>query len=333
MINKKIKLFSCCLPVKGINRGIVIDFKRKIFHVFSNEIIDVVDEYSNKSIYTIFQDFKKSKSILKKYINYFVENEIVVISNETENFIDISTEFLKPFELDTVTLELDKNAAKYLIPLNEQLDLLGISCLKVILKRNNIGTLQKLLAIISNSKIQTITLFVEHETDIETDIAPIKNGQPRINEIIYYNVENSSRDISLDLPNIYYENGTIQEVFFKKINSAENFVLEHEYYIESLNFNSVYNRSIFIDAQGNIKRYLDDKSIYGNVLKEEIAAIIENQDFTSFWKITKDQIKTCKDCEFRYVCPDGRIPEKSTEINQYTHETKCIYDPYKNVWN
>jgi hypothetical protein len=80
--------------------------------------------------------------------------------------------FLKPFELDTVTLELDKNAAGD--SLNEQL-VIGDIVSESYLKRNISEPYTKLHSI-SNSKIQTITLFVEHETDIETVIAPISGA-------------------------------------------------------------------------------------------------------------------------------------------------------------
>lgn len=40
---------------------------------------------------------------------------------------------------------------------------------------------------------------------------------------------------------------------------------------------------------------------------------------------------TCKDCEFRYMCPDNRIPLKK-DNNTYYHDNSCNYDPYSNIW-
>lgn len=37
-----------------------------------------------------------------------------------------------------------------------------------------------------------------------------------------------------------------------------------------------------------------------------------------------------KECEFRYACPDNRIPEKMNEI--FIHKTKCNYDPLSVEW-
>jgi hypothetical protein len=31
---------------------------------------------------------------------------------------------------------------------------------------------------------------------------------------------------------------------------------------------------------------------------DEIIQLAENKEFTKFWKITKDQVEVCKDCEF-----------------------------------
>lgn len=59
--------------------------------------------------------------------------------------------------------------------------------------------------------------------------------------------------------------------------------------------------------------------------------IISLPKCSNLWNITKDQIEVCKNCEFRYICPDNRIPLKRKE-NDYYHQTDCNYDPYKNKW-
>lgn len=61
---------------------------------------------------------------------------------------------------------------------------------------------------------------------------------------------------------------------------------------------------------------------------------VVNQKIKEFWGINKDKIKVCKDCEFRYICPDGTIPYKENESELfYSTKTVCNYDPYKNLWN
>ena len=106
MINKKFQLFQCCIPVKGFKTGLIIDFQRKSFHRVPNQIIDFIEEYKNKNLYELFFDFKNNKDILKKYIKYFIDNELIIISDNLDVFPKIDTSFIRPFSLDVVCLEI-----------------------------------------------------------------------------------------------------------------------------------------------------------------------------------------------------------------------------------
>ena len=53
--------------------------------------------------------------------------------------------------------------------------------------------------------------------------------------------------------------------------------------------------------------------------------------FKKYWNITKDEISTCKDCEFRYICTDCRSYTESPE-DYYSKPLKCGYSPYTNKW-
>lgn len=68
MINNKYALFENCIPVKGAKRSVIIDFQRKHIHFLPNAIIDVLEEYANKRLLDLFDDFKESKKTLKQYI-------------------------------------------------------------------------------------------------------------------------------------------------------------------------------------------------------------------------------------------------------------------------
>ena len=52
-------------------------------------------------------------------------------------------------------------------------------------------------------------------------------------------------------------------------------------------------------------------------------------EFKKVWSVNKDQIKICRDCEFRYMCSDCRAyTEDPKDI--YSKPLKCGYDPYTN---
>ena len=107
-------------------------------------------------------------------------------------------------------------------------------------------------------------------------------------------------------------------------------ILNQKAYIEALSHNLFFNRKIHIDNQDNVKHYFNEKKIYGNIQRNHIKKVITSNKFQELWNITKDQIDVCRDCEFRYICPDNRIPIKKN--NFYQHETACNYNPQTTIW-
>lgn len=336
MINKRFQLFQCCIPVKGINRGIIIDFQRKSFHIVPNEIIDIIDQYKNEKALVLLNDFQENKLILKKYIKYFLENELIILTNEIENYPPISKDFLKPFIIDTISIEVNKLNSFMIDFFDNQIDELGLICIKLILRDSVIDNLIKILNLLENSKIQLVTLFVDQSNDLGIDIeiviGKIKAKYPRLVEVVFCNY--SGKDNEFDAKkDFYYEVLSVESVLFKKIHSVDDFIINIDAYNESLGFNLIYNRTVHIDYLGNVRHAINHKMVYGNISTNKLKNIIKDEKLKIFWEITKDKIETCKDCEFRYICPDGRVPNESSNRNiLYTNKLKCNYDPYQNKW-
>jgi len=62
---------------------------------------------------------------------------------------------------------------------------------------------------------------------------------------------------------------------------------------------------------------------------------INKRGFKKYWKVTKDIIEVCKDCEFRHVCTDCRAYTERTKFNNgidLSKPLKCGYNPYSNKW-
>ncbi len=68
-----------------------------------------------------------------------------------------------------------------------------------------------------------------------------------------------------------------------------------------------------------------------NLKEKSIKNIIDDYLISNFWKISKDYIENCKDCEYRYVCRDCR-PVCMKEDNIFAKGNNCSYNPYKGIW-
>ncbi|WP_291151226.1 grasp-with-spasm system SPASM domain peptide maturase [Flavobacterium sp. UBA7680] len=334
MESYQFKLFQCCIPVKGIKNGIIVDFQRKIIHKVPNQIIDIIEEYSQKNIYDLFADYNASKKILKSYIRYFLDNELIILSNEISAYPAISNDFFNPVILDNICIEIEKESIYLDNFLRLEVNKLGLNSIKIILINNDIESLIKVLDILEDSKIKAIALYLEYNEEILLQLELIIKDNPRILDVVFYNFNdqienyNSSEKLS-------FEKSPIEEVLYgKTIENLNSFVLDIDLYNEALKYNLMFNKTLFIDSLGNIKKYKEDLNIYGNIQKDEINEIMLEQDFNLFWRVSKDQIDVCKDCEFRYICPDNRIPYKvDSEELSYKFKTTCNYDPYQGKWN
>ncbi len=112
--------------------------------------------------------------------------------------------------------------------------------------------------------------------------------------------------------------------------SPENFILEKDFMLESLQFNTCLNKKIGIDINGNIKNCPTMETSFGHVDEVSIPDIISTPSFQKMWNISKKQVEICQVCEFRNVCSDCRafLEEK----NIFSKPKKCGYDPYSMQW-
>ncbi|HSH50634.1 MAG TPA: grasp-with-spasm system SPASM domain peptide maturase, partial [Bacteroidales bacterium] len=109
------------------------------------------------------------------------------------------------------------------------------------------------------------------------------------------------------------------------------FSMNLNFFCESVNFNNCLNRKVCVDISGKIKNCPSMVKSYGNIKNTNIADVLNNKEFCSFWNITKDQIEVCKDCEYRYICSDCRAFLKDPD-NIYSQPAKCTYNPYIAKW-
>lgn len=334
MISKKFKLFHCCIPVKGVTIGTIIDLQRDLHFSVPNNILEYIEEYSNKSLYYLFFDFKESKKILKKFIRFFIQNELVIVADQLDCFTRLSTNYIRPFQIDTITIEIVdfENFHHNLFSL--KIEELGVKALKIIIKDDVLITIKKILDLLKNSKTLSISLFTPHNVEIERDLEFLCNKYFRLTQIIFFNYSPNNKEIKRKNTIFNYDFLPVEKVFYKGVQNPNNFVININSFLEAVNFNLNYNRTIYIDSNGNLKRHMLDVVDFGIITSVDISIQIENNVISELWHITKDKINICKDCQFRYICPDDRVPIKLNPADLfYSHLTNCKYDPYTDKWN
>jgi SPASM domain peptide maturase of grasp-with-spasm system len=107
--------------------------------------------------------------------------------------------------------------------------------------------------------------------------------------------------------------------------------LNLQHITEAKNHNSCLHKKISIDKNGSVKNCPFTSETLGKILDDDILEKIQSKHFQKLWHITKDQIKVCKNCEFRYICTDCRVFVKDKN-DIYSQPAKCTYNPYIAKW-
>ena len=116
--------------------------------------------------------------------------------------------------------------------------------------------------------------------------------------------------------------------------SIHFFTVNYLLYTESLHFNSYYNRKIFINLQGDVSTGPLCENFLGNIYEVgfDWNMLLKHKDVKEIWELSKCKISVCRNCEFRHMCVDSRIPQKHSNGTDWYHATECNYNPFIAKW-
>lgn len=107
---------------------------------------------------------------------------------------------------------------------------------------------------------------------------------------------------------------------FRKPVSADDFLRNQKVH-------NCFGARLYIDCKLDVYPCVMERRLtYGNIKEIPITKMLGTEP--AF--LTKDKIKGCKDCEFRYACFDCRPDSNGNEI--YDKPWYCTYDPQEGTW-
>lgn len=335
MINehKYIRLFECCIPVKGYRRSVIMDMQRKSVKFVPNDLVNLIQENENKNIKEIIAELgADDKETFLEYIDFLLNHELAFLLDKEEIsfFPKMLKEWDYPSYISNTIIYLEQYPTFDLHDFILQLDDLSCNHIFLIIPYDiSFTELQKIINCISDSSIESIYIALNfNPTLIPDNILELIKQFERIASIELY-----------DMTNNPYENYVPITTYSSKLKNMQDcgvihpdyFALNLLMFTESQNHNTCLNRKLCIDAEGNIKNCSAMQQGFGNIKNTTLKEAIEKEGFKDFWFITKDQIDVCKDCEFRYTCTDCRCFTKDPE-NLYSQPAKCNYNPYIAKW-
>jgi len=334
-IYKPFILHANCFLVNGFQRSLIIDTLLEKYYFIPNFLSQILIDFRGKTIFDIREKYNNEyDETLNEYFYFLIENELIYFTDNPNSFPLIDLDYKIASSITNVIIDLVEG-----IDYSEfvkQIDELG--CKAVVLNCTNHGDLSlalKTLTFFSKSGISHIEIYLNQDSSID-DLKLVFFEENRLQRVILFNSNK----------NLYYplENGMGKEIIYTKKNKEQNqsciitpnlFSINLSTFTESQKYHTYFNRKLYVGQKGVIKNAPECEEEFGFIQNikntEDLKKIVFNPEFQKYWKINKEMIDICKDCEFRHVCVESLLPYNHKN-GSYYHKETCGYNPYIVLW-
>ena len=330
-VNSFFRLYACCILVKGSKRASITDTQRFCLYLIPLDLYNILKDG--------VLDFNKLKQIyeneiLNEYLNFLEENKLGFWTNHPNNFPPIAPVWDSPSWITNAIVDIGTNIDYDFSLFVKELDSLGCKAIMIrFFEKKEIKQILKILNFFEYTGIESIDILLAEYKDYSLG---------ELDYMIDYNIRIKSLALFSAPKTQLYRKGddSMGNILFiaEKLNlnscgkiASNNFCYTLNMITESMNYNNCLNRKISVDIYGNISHCPSFPQIYGNYKINTLQQILQNNNFKKIWKMNKDHIKKCRDCEFRYVCLDCRAYTENNELD--ASPINCKYDPYTCRWN
>lgn len=300
--------------VKGYNRGCIYDLPRRKYDLISNEMVVKINsliDYKKSDVNKILDNDEK------QWLNFLIENEycFFIPIELIDCFPQINLKWESPSIITNTIIDVVNS--------NSNIDyefLQEINCKHLLIRFYDIDNTNDIFNFferkLSNITLRSIDLIIDQKLNKSTSENKFffKQLFKNVKQLTSIRFSEKKKEIKTFVP---------------------RFSININMFSESQEFNVYFNRKLYIDGDGNIKNGIETKDIYGKMSTirnlEYLTKKLKSKKLQELWIISKDKIDICKDCEFRYMCIDNRIPIKRNN-NSFFFNLECSYNPYISKW-
>lgn len=327
------QLFSYCIPVKGYKKAVICDLERNIIQPIPLIVYELLENNNQRDIsmeFVLGTYSNEEKQLIKEYVTFLFHNQFGYVSNKPLTSIPLHVDqSIKPVSKINAIVDFDQNSTHSFSDIMKQLNDLG--CLALQLRYFYQITFEKIhkeLSATHLNHLQNLEIMIWFSDEFRLEkVLELKESFPMLKKIILSNSSENTVYHREDILIIYTTEQLVDETCCGVTNQYYC-QAETQLFIESIHFNSCLNKKISIDKEGNIKNCPSMRNRYGSIFTTKLNDIFYKESFQEVWKITKDHIDVCSDCELRYVCQDCRAYIEN-EDDIFSKPVKCNYNPYE----
>jgi SPASM domain peptide maturase of grasp-with-spasm system len=328
-------LYANCRLVKGAGMSLLCDLQMRKFYHLPNDTADVILFLQQHSIEECLAHYgEDNKEAIMGYLDFLTGKELgFKDSRLLPELVPLDLSWDRYSPITNVIIEYNE-AIDYTGAFFRQLFDLHVLGLEIRFYHTiKLDKIRALLEVFNGTTLKFIKLVLPYDDALELrTLDKMVKKYPRVKSLLIHSAPTDKAEKIFD--------GSVPVVFFSgHIHScmacgeirSNYFTSNMELFTESQHYNTCLNRKLSIDRNGYIRNCPSMREDFGHVTTTSLQEVLDSQGFHRYGKIRKEEIKGCRDCEFRHVCTDCRAYVEDPE-DIYSRPLKCGYDPYTNTW-
>ncbi len=337
--NKFFILSSSCALTKGASRTLIQDFQRSNVDFVPNDYYDLCYLVNRHKISDIANNVENnSLSDYYKFIDFMIEREYAFVSDNLQAFPEISKDLYdEESQIYDAIIDIDEcDVKEYKLELFlTSLKKLHCTDLQVrIYNHSNLSKLYQLLKGICDHVFYYVELHLDSSEYITfEECCNIILNYASITNIYLYNAvsntissydENTKGCYPLRMGTVYYVASELNNNNCGCISDCSKTYRDTGFYRMAQTYNTCLYKKVSLDKDGNVRNCPSMPEKYN--LSEGLEKIIMSSVFRKYWNITKRDVESCRDCEFRFNCLDCRAHIRGNGL--LGKPVTCKYNPY-----
>jgi len=331
-------LYSNCFVVDGYRRSCIYDLTRRRHYFVPLDLSKLLKVHENNELYEDLQDlYFENRKVIQEYIEFLTDKELCFYTKKPSLYPKLSLKEEVYYKISNIILEYSSK-----IDLCKLKDIINYSNTGELelrfMKEIEIIEVKKILDCFKKTKLSSIKIIIPYIEGITKDkLFKIKKIYPKITQFVFFNSpaeEYNYVDPYNQIKLAFITSGI--ELFDNRV-MPMHFTINVNYYQEAIMCNPYYYKKLFVNNQNNIVDSLCDQNIIeslDNISVDNLDAFFEsNKTLNSLWYSKKDNTVICRDCEYKYMCVDPRVPaQRSNSLFFFKTNYQCPYNPYIAKW-
>ena len=328
-------LFANCVPVRGARRSTICDLQRGRVHPIPNGLHEVVTAGRGRTLAELRQIYGPgSAEVLEEYFAFLLRHDLGFWCDDPSAYPDLDLSWDHPGRVSNAIVDVGAESEHDFASLVAQLDALGCRALQLrVFAPRPLAWLDETLAHAAGSRLRTIEVIFPFSDDwTAQEMAELVFRHQRVSSmVVHSSPEGRVQEFRPGDTPVHYTPQVVDSHAHCGQVHPGYFAVTMGAFTEARSANSCLNRKLSVDEHGEIRNCPSMPRGFGNAASVPLAVALETEGFREHWGTAKDQVQTCRDCEFRYVCTDCRawVRDPADARSKPAH---CSYDPYTATW-